>query len=258
MVSSAGAETGVHIRLFVERRDVAGKQTYPEEAQQISQFALPASDEDLSDWVRRIHYAAGVISDRESLPESIHKHELDFDCEGRALLPQDDFVRSVVAGSHHKPLMFRSLPHFRCQSLGLMMRPWNLCKHCPLKSTMVPLTWGECWVVAELSHPASCSARELTTRATPTGWHALVVFKGLIVRTQRVHLVMLESSRSAVISEAWTRPVPLMVSTMTNVLPVKLAVPMVHAGHWNRWSAVRSRALLMTIQFANLTTARFR
>ena len=62
------------------------------------------------------------------------------------------------------------------------------------------------WVRGGLSHPASCSAGEVTTLAAPSGWHALIVVKGLTVQTQRVHLVMLESFRSAVISEALDRP----------------------------------------------------
>ena len=58
---------------------------------------------------------------------------------------------------------------------------------------------------AELSHPASCSARELTTLPAPSGWHAFVLVKGFTVQVQRVHLVMLEIFRSAVISEALDR-----------------------------------------------------
>ena len=63
------------------------------------------------------------------------------------------------------------------------------------------LSWGECWVVADLSHPAFCSARELTARAALLGEHALDVFEGLTVRMQRVHVEVLESVRSAVNSE---------------------------------------------------------
>ena len=68
-----------------------------------------------------------------------------------------------------------------------------------------PHSWRECWVVAELSHPVSCSARELTTRAAPLGWHAPDVVKWLTVQTHRVHVVMLESLRSTVSSEALDR-----------------------------------------------------
>ena len=55
------------------------------------------------------------------------------------------------------------------------------------------LSWAECWVVAELSHPAFCSARELTARAALWGGHALDVVEGLTVRMQRVRVDMLES-----------------------------------------------------------------
>ena len=203
MVSYAGAVTGVRINLFVALRDVAGKLTYPEEAEQIHQFGLRVSDEDLRNWVHRVHYAAGVISTRENLPESIHEHESDLDWDGRTLLPQDGFVR------------LRCLPN-RGRATHVQMvasHPLPVGVDAPMESlhalSLVEhdgrLSWSECWVVAELPHPASCSARELATRAAPTGWHALVVCKGLTVRTQRVHLVTLESSRSAVISEALDR-----------------------------------------------------
>ena len=62
---------------------------------------------------------------------------------------------------------------------------------------MVPLeavdgSPGECWAVAELSHPAFCSARGLTARAGLLGEHALDVVEGLSVQMQRVQVEMLE------------------------------------------------------------------
>ena len=51
------------------------------------------------------------------------------------------------------------------------------------------------------SHPAFCSARELTARAELLGGRALDVIEGVTVRMERVHLEMLESFRSAGISE---------------------------------------------------------
>ena len=62
-------------------------------------------------------------------------------------------------------------------------------------------SWSERWVVAELSHPAFCSARELTARVAPLGGNVLDVVDGLTVRMQCVHVEMLETFRSAVISE---------------------------------------------------------
>ena len=52
---------------------------------------------------------------------------------------------------------------------------------------------SECWFVAELSHPAFCSARELSTRVALLRGHALDVVEGLTVRMQRVHVEMLKS-----------------------------------------------------------------
>ena len=46
-----------------------------------------------------------------------------------------------------------------------------------------------------------CSARELTASAAVLGAQALDVVEGLTVRMQRVHVEMLESFRSAVLSE---------------------------------------------------------
>ena len=109
-----------------------------------------------------------------------------------------------------------------------------------------PLSCGECWVFDELPHPASCSARELTTRAAPSRWHAVVVVKGLTVQTQRVDLVMLENFLSAVISEILDRflfrPLVCLLlwwwltfSTMTNVLPVRPTARMVHTFLKHAW-----------------------
>ena len=64
---------------------------------------------------------------------------------------------------------------------------------------------GDCLVLAELSHPPSCSARQVSARATLLGGHALVVVEGLTVQMQRVHVELLESFRSAVISDALDR-----------------------------------------------------
>ena len=64
---------------------------------------------------------------------------------------------------------------------------------------MDPFLRSECWVVAQLSHPAFCSARDLTTWAALLGGRALDVVEGLAVRMPCVHVEMLESFRSAVI-----------------------------------------------------------
>ena len=104
----------------------------------------------------------------------------------------------------------------------------------PLERLNGSRSWCACWVVAELSHPASCSVRWLSARATFVGGHALDVVEGLTVRTQRV----LKRFRSAIIAEVasslaslqvteeggfrppanitrsmmfWIRPVPLLV-----------------------------------------------
>ena len=98
---SDGTLTGVHINFLVVMRDVARKQTYPEEAEHIDQFGLPAIDKDLRTWVRQEQdAAAAVISNRKNLPESTYKHESAFDREGRTLLLQDGFVRSVFTGEN--------------------------------------------------------------------------------------------------------------------------------------------------------------
>ena len=75
----------------------------PEVAEQIDQFELPVSDEDLPDWVRQGREAAAVMSNRENLPESIYKPESGFDREGHTLLQQDFFLRSAflrIVGKH--------------------------------------------------------------------------------------------------------------------------------------------------------------
>ena len=41
------------------------------EAEQIEQFELPVTDDELSNWVRQGQKAAAVISSRETLPESL-------------------------------------------------------------------------------------------------------------------------------------------------------------------------------------------
>ena len=71
--------TGVHINLLVALRGVAGKRPYPEEAEQVDQFGLPTIHEDLLSWVLEGQDADAVISDHESLHESIYKRESGFD-----------------------------------------------------------------------------------------------------------------------------------------------------------------------------------
>ena len=125
------------------------------------------------------------------------------------------------------------------------------------------LSWAECWDVAELSHPAFCSARELMARAALWGGHALDVVEGLTVRMQRVRverlLLLLPVCRlrrreglanaflpipplfwrslfRALLLKLWTGPVPsllclllwqwMMVSTLTSRLSVR---PTAHA-----------------------------
>ena len=73
--------------------------------------------------------------------------------------------------------------------------------HCPLKGTMASFPGVIVGLFAELSHPTFCSARERTARAALLGGHALDVVEGLTVRMQRVHVEMLKSFRSAVVSE---------------------------------------------------------
>ena len=63
------------------------------------------------------------------------------------------------------------------------------------------LPWSKYRVVADLSHPAFCSARDLTACAAMLGGHAVDVVEGLTVRMPRVHVELLESVRSATISE---------------------------------------------------------
>ena len=71
---------------LVALRDVTGKQTYPREAQQIDQFLLPISDDDLRKRVREGQEAAAVISSRENLPEYTRQHEFRiWHWEGRTL-----------------------------------------------------------------------------------------------------------------------------------------------------------------------------
>ena len=76
---------------------------------------------------------------------------------------------------------------------------------------MVPSSWGVCRVVAELSHPASCSAREFTARAALLGWHAQDVVEGLTVQLQRVHWVLLEIYVVPSFQRLWIGPVPPLV-----------------------------------------------
>ena len=47
---------------LVALRDVTGEQSYPGEAQQIYQFQLLVSDDDLRSWVRQGQEAAAVIA----------------------------------------------------------------------------------------------------------------------------------------------------------------------------------------------------
>ena len=61
MVSPDGTLIDVHINLLAAPRDVTGTQTYPREAEQIDQFELLVSDEDIRNWVRQGQEAAAVI-----------------------------------------------------------------------------------------------------------------------------------------------------------------------------------------------------
>ena len=128
----------VHINLLAALRDVTGKQTCPREAEQIDQYELLVSDEDLRNWVRWSQEAAAVISSRENLPESIYKLESGFGWEGPTLLLRDRIMRSAFRRIAERPFLFRSLPQIRCLSQGLLMRPWSLCMRCLSKSTVVP------------------------------------------------------------------------------------------------------------------------
>ena len=69
----------VYFNFLAALLGVVGKQTYPEEAEHIDQLGLPASVEDIRIWVRRGRDATAVISNRESLHESIYKDASDFD-----------------------------------------------------------------------------------------------------------------------------------------------------------------------------------
>ena len=64
----------------------------------------------------------------------------------------------------------------------------------PLEGIDRSLLGGECWVVTELSHPAFCSARNLTACAATLGGHALDVVEGLIVRLRVFVLPSIQKS----------------------------------------------------------------
>ena len=53
-----------------------------------------------------------------------------------------------------------------------------------------------------MSHPAFCSARDLTAGAAQLGGHALDVVEGLTVWTQRVHVEMFGSFHSAEVTSS--------------------------------------------------------
>ena len=103
MVSFDNTLMSVHINLLVTFRDVTGMQSHPRETEQIEQFELPVSDEDLRNWVRQGQEADAVISNREHHPESIYKSESGFDWERQTLLLQDGFMRSAFRGIGRKP-----------------------------------------------------------------------------------------------------------------------------------------------------------
>ena len=118
---------------------------------------------DLRNWVRQ---AAALNSNRESLHESIYLRRAS---TGRVVLCRYKTVSCapLFAGSWEKPLLFRSLSAVSHRACG--------CSHivfacvCLLEGTMALLSWGERKVVAELSHPAFCTARELAARAALLG-----------------------------------------------------------------------------------------
>ena len=71
----------------------------------------------------------------------------------------------------------------------------------PLEGIIRSLPCCECLVVAELSHPALCSARGLTASAATLGEHALDVFEGLTAWLHQFHVEVLEIFLCAFISE---------------------------------------------------------
>ena len=176
LASPDGTLVYVPIDHLVARRDVTGKQTYPREAQQIGQYELPVSDDDLRNWVRQ----GQVISSREDLYESICQPDSGFDWEGQSLLLQDASVRAAFVGTWEKLLLFRSFPLNRCVEAST-----EPLRAVPLEGIDGSLSWGECWVVAALSHLAFGSARDFTARAAMLGGHAVDVVEGLTVRMQR-------------------------------------------------------------------------
>ena len=66
VASHDGTLIDVPFNHLVALRDVTGKQSSPREAQQVDQFELPVSGDDLRNWVRQGQEAAIVISSREN------------------------------------------------------------------------------------------------------------------------------------------------------------------------------------------------
>ena len=190
MASPDGTLIDVPFNHLVALRDVTGKQSY----QQIDQFELPVSDHDLRNWVRQGQEAAAVITSRGNLPESIYQPDSGFDWEGSDFVAARRFCACCFSSDqviYPEPML----------GTGPVKASTDSLRAAPPEGIDRSLPWTECWVVAEVSHPAFCSARDLTACAAMLGGHALDVVEGLTVRLQRVHVEMIESVRSAFISE---------------------------------------------------------
>ena len=159
---------------LVALRDVTWKQSYPREAQQIDQFELPVSDDDLRNWVRQGREAA-LISSRENLRESIYQPDSGFDWLGQTLTLRDGFGRAAFGRIVGKTTPVQVISSQPPPITGPVEASMESLRAGPLGRLDRSLPWGECWVLAKLSHPTFYSARDLTACAGMLRGHALDV-----------------------------------------------------------------------------------
>ena len=145
--------------------------------------------------------AAAVISSRENRPETVHQPDSGCDWEGRLCRCETALCAPLFRRIVSKTSPVQVISSVPMRGMGLVEAFTESLSAAPLEEIDRSLLWGECWVVAELSHPAFCSARNLTACSAMFGGHALDVVEGLTVRLQCAHVEMLQSFRSAVISE---------------------------------------------------------
>ena len=140
--SSDGTLADVPIKHLVALRDVTRKQTYPTETEQIDQFEVPVSDDDLRNRVRQGQEAAAAISSHENLPESMYHPDSGFDWEGQTLSLQDGFVRAAFRRIVGRPSLFWSSLLNRGQVQGPVEASTESLRAATLEWIDGSLSWG--------------------------------------------------------------------------------------------------------------------